>query len=736
MKHSYGAVDVVDVEATFSQRSINDQTPSQRKILPIVLFALSVIVLGLLVSRNQFQSISTLSVTLFQLQQGRGPQVRPNNIQITSIVYPTKEPTILSPTEFPTYSPTVTGPTGRLFSTYREGYPLLEHFNPSIDSIFKYKFLSNFAGIVEPYATMHIVVFSEPDSDMALSAELYSYSICSTDDDGLNCTDYSGGSSFKLPCSAGDEFFVTITDSLMNATIGDGYLRCSYVRRELRSLTEQDLSATITAMWQMWDMEEDDGQSLYGSDFHNYAQLLEFHFFGAAWQDADHVHEGNGFLPQHLKMDMIFSKSLTAIDPSVSLFYWDFTIETATGVDVWDSPMFTNSTFGSLNLPADRDVGWTYNSDNVNAGAIPNSKWANFRADMNNKFEDLKFGYGYMRVPWNLNPSNVITRFTSIDKTLPTCESHLQLISYTSFSSFLHQVPYGAHASAHGAIGGVFGCDLFDSLLDAGYIIDEEAKLNLCKNWIFYMKELYRGAIIVPLKDCTAENESGDYSTEAQHQNCGFECVPDMINILYLQLKTSILNSDFEVIDVENMPDEGWDAWKDFICDGDGFKIFGGDHLESASPADPSFWPIHPTLERLLHAKYMANGFDTDQFPSDTTSEYVCNKQTCYDSRYSVTKDVRSSISSWPSCCFGHYGEDRMIDAISGDRDAGIGPTNYEIMSWNNPMQDSYRMDYIYDSFRWDHCSAIGYDIRAQLELQHSGQAEPVVEKISSGKGW
>jgi hypothetical protein len=56
-----------------------------------------------------------------------------------------------------------------------------------------------------------------------------------------------------------------------------------------------------------------------------------------------------------------------------------------------------------------------------------------------------------------MNPANVITRFTSVDKYLPSCKAHEKLLSYTSFSSFLHQVPYGAHAATHGVIGGVFG---------------------------------------------------------------------------------------------------------------------------------------------------------------------------------------------------------------------------------------------------------------------------------------
>lgn len=273
-------------------------------------------------------------------------------------------------------------------------------------------------------------------------------------------------------------------------------------------------------------------------------------------------------------------------------------------------------------------------------------------------------------------------------------------------------------------------------MLNAGYIISEEAKQNLCKNWIFYLKELYRAAILVPKSDCESADETGAYSTAREHQKCGFTCIPDMLNILALQLRTSVLNSDYEVIDTETMPEEGYVAWKNFICEGEGYKIFGGDHLESASPADPSFWPIHPTLERILHAKYMANGFDTDVFPSDPLNEYVCNKQTCYDPDHDTTDDGHSGFGAWTTCCYGHYGGDQLMDAPNADRTRGVGPTNYEILAWNNPTKDSYAMDYIYDSFTWDHCSDAGFDISRLLMDQYKGVNEYVEEQFSSEKGW
>lgn len=254
------------------------------------------------------------------------------------------------------------------------------------------------------------------------------------------------------------------------------------------------------------------------------------------------------------------------------------------------------------------------------------------------------------------------------------------------------------------------------------------------------MKEFYRDDLIAPKSNCTALDENGEFSTAYEHQNCGYTCVPEMVNILYVQLQRSVLNSDYECVDVENMPQEGWLAWKEFICDGDGYKVFGGDHLESASPADPSFWPIHPTLERLLHARFMSGGYDTDEWPSDPINDYVCNKKTCFDDTQALTDDIRSAFSTWDSCCYGHYQDDQLLNAPDGDRYSGVGPTNREIFEWTNPTRSTYKMEYIYDGFTWDHCKDQGYDIEGLLEFLYynvtpSATNESAVE-VTSDKGW
>ena len=138
----------------------------------------------------------------------------------------------------------------------------------------------------------------------------------------------------------------------------------------------------------------------------------------------------------------------------------------------------------------------------------------------------------------------------------------------------------------------------------------------------------------------------------------------------------------------------GWAAWKAFICGGDGGRIFSGENLESASPADPSFWVIHPTLERLYHAKSMAGGFDDATWATDPVAQYVCDKYACYEG---------GVYGYYSECCDGHYAESQLID-VGGDRCSYFGMTNEDTMLSTDASSSAYGMDYIYDAFTWEHC--------------------------------
>lgn len=585
------------------------------------------------------------------------------------------------------------------FTTKRDGYEPLDFFLPDTSDLYHYNFLTTHAGIVEPHATMWVHIIN---ADATTSA---TYTICPANSQTGCISGDTQTTPFTLACTPHeDQYTITITQ---NAQQTAATLLCMYVRREFRTLTVADRDATIEAMWKLWEVDEEAGRHAYGDNFHSYSYLLDFHYFNAAWIHSDHIHEGNGFLAQHIKMTNIFEAAMQSVEPSTTLPYWDYTIETADGIKTYESPLFTENTFGSLPLPNNITWGWLYESNSLDDGKIPDGKWANFKIAANTKFDDLEYAYGYMRAPWNINPSTYITRYTATDKTFPTCKSHYDLLGYTDLADFLQEIPYAAHASTHGVIGGSFGCDTLNDMRVAGYINGVDGQLNICQNWIFYMKEFYRSAILLPQSECIAAADD-DTST------CVYICNDARKSTLLEMLQHSIMNSGIEAIPpYGEMPDEGWDAWTDFVCGGDGSKIYAGDHLESASPADPSFWPIHPTLERVFQAKLMAGGFtDSDTWPTDPVTEYVCNKAVCYD-------EDKQAFGNWDTCCYGHYEDDQMLDAPNNDRYSYVGPTNKEVHDGTNPQNPQYSMKYIYDTFTWSHCIQEGYDFDALLQGQY-----------------
>jgi hypothetical protein len=116
-----------------------------------------------------------------------------------------------------------------------------------------------------------------------------------------------------VPCSAYDEYTIFVTEYLIETdevtSYDQGTAVCIYVRREIHTLTDADRDSTMDAMYALWVYDQEEGIELYGNNFISAEVLLKFHHFNSAWQDADHIHEGNGFLPQHIKMTNIFEKS-------------------------------------------------------------------------------------------------------------------------------------------------------------------------------------------------------------------------------------------------------------------------------------------------------------------------------------------------------------------------------------------------------------------------------------------
>ena len=593
------------------------------------------------------------------------------------------------------------------FSSVHSTYGALPYFSQNktdVDSIRTYAFLASYDGVVEPMAT-HRLAFNGEEA-LHLENDLSYYRFKVVDSDGIAVAagvgyfDSSDSSDiFSINCEPWDTLEVsTIVYDSSGAAVDytESSLVCLYVRRELRELSQADLDAALDAMLEIWSLGEEEGQATYGSNFHNSTWFTSMHFFNAGQQDGDHFHEGLGFLPQHVKMSNLFELAMQAVDPSVSLFWWDFTIESAQDLGLFSSPVFSEGVFGEIRAPTNSSQGWTFAEDRLSDARIQNGRWKFLHADPIPSQFSTSNAFGYMRGPWNMNPSPYVSRFSSNATGFPSCLSYYNWLDTSDFLTFMQTAENSPHASIHGFIGGSYGCDVLDDMMEVGMIDGLAGRQSICSKWGFYIKEMYRGNYLLP--EDSDECSYKGFKLEDGDIDCGFVCNVDRYDDL-LDLFVDTLSLSKYVS--KQCGDECWGAWRDFICTGNGYQIFTGDHLEAASPADPSFWPIHPTQERLLQLRYAVGGFDEWEYPTTALKgdSWVCNHNDCYESS-------DGDRDFYDDCCYGHFEDDKMLDFTSGDRGLRYGPTNREVLAASDmSSSDSYAMPYVYSHFNFDHCS-------------------------------
>lgn len=606
------------------------------------------------------------------------------------------------------------------FTLQRVNYAPLPYFSDKYkaENIAQYKFLSDYTAVIEPYADMQLFFYDGGNSD-----SVYTYEVCESLSDGKSCqsrkvlnygTTSVSNEGVYFQCTAHDKYEISVTEynndesEILQQTKSSAI--CMYVRREIRSLTQNDLQKYLMASAALDTMSEQEGQEKFGSNYHDSSYLTKYHYFHSAWQSADHFHEGNGFLMQHVKLTNMFETIIQSVDPSVSVPYWDFTIDQAKGLSVSDSFVVGNDKYGSMPAPSN-GVYFTYHLDPIESTQIPDGRWASTKAALNTEFADLPSPYGYLRSPWNLNPNPYLTRSTlksGLHTDLPTCQTHYQTLGLDTFTDFVFDIQLKPHGATHVNIGGIYGCDALQPMLLEGYLESEGAMLDMCSNWFIITKELYRYNYILPKTECKLDSD------DLRKSSCGYTC-PNRESLF------QGLRSYTDYVNFHGAPTDARKKWTSFFCGGDAGKIFSGDHLESSSPADPSFWVIHPTLERLFHAKLMSGGFVDSSWPTDQKESYVCSKAKCY---------VNNVFAYHSECCYGHYENDAMYDAINGDKASFVGPTNSEIMKGTDPQLATYSMPYIYDEFSWSHCDVDFDELLSRLsEMTKNGETNKEFEK-------
>ena len=134
---------------------------------------------------------------------------------------------------------------------------------------------------------------------------------------------------------------------------------------------------------------------------------------------------------------------------------------------------------------------------------------------------------------------------------------------------------------------------------------------------------------------------------------------------------------------------------------------YTGDMLDSNSPMDPSFWPIHPTMERVM-SKFLLNMAGTEDWS--------------WPAHNSLT-------STSDTACTGHEPTDIMdLPGLFTAEDSG--KANMTVVDYTkmlSPYNNEVEVDYVYQDFLWDHCVAGGIPASFYYDASSSTSSEPLV---------
>jgi len=466
----------------------------------------------------------------------------------------------------------------------------------------------------------------------------------------------------------------------MSRNYSTGKIIVRYVRRELRSLTPEDREAFMQGCEVVWTTEQDAGKALYGDDFIDIKYLAGLHNHLSGDRNCDHMHDGLGFMTQHAGLTYLFEKSLQAVNPALTVPYWDWTVDTTTTAeynrsvdDLWEWDVWGADYFGSGR-----------NAEHT----VTEGRWAYTNITTNN-WNDTHNPYGHMRAPWNMNAIPYVTRFNytgsvkyaydGAEMGMPTCmDFWTMLMTCNTWYDFAWKMPYDPHARVHSVIGGSEAGEAFNKL--ARFFDDDTMEL-ISKLHFYWTKNLWRSNKLEFPEYCSSDTP--------QHQ-CKGVC-DGMEEAIRAGTGGAYIDTfgDSDVIEaIKDLSTEDQITVITSMCES-GLAI--GDQMESASPADISFWPIHPNLERIWMIKKLSGTFSNETWP----------------------KSGVSLLSSTGDECYGHGADDVLpygnIYGVAADKNL----TNAELYDIMNPLEDT--LPYIYDSFDLAHCQYYDFDFTSWL---------------------
>eukprot|EP00903_Cladosiphon_okamuranus_P013777 g12823.t1 len=486
-----------------------------------------------------------------------------------------------------------------------------------------------------------------------------------------------------------------------------------YVRREIRQLTEKDRVAFFDAMEKLYRLPTSEGNSVYGNEYKGIDFFVQMHLDGAGIEDCDHWHDDAGIMTHHVGYTLLFEQALQVVDPSVSIPYWEYTIENANGLtDYGDSEIFQDDWFGEA-------------SPNNEFHTVDRGRWA-YTPVMQDAWDFVHNPYGLLRTPWNTDPTPYVTRHNktnAMDLTnVVTCGQYQSCFNKDTLAGMNNCLNGGTHGPVHIKVGGEWNDPEEELAISLGYA-DEVPLMS---------KFLWRkGFLRMPTTCSVAVDGDGDDSTcrascpAEVYENLGmtpYDVLKDCLSAHWIAGKSGGTvywdeeNGIYNVAGHED--DEGFKAkfWLrvlNSLCD----PGHVGELYTSAAPYDPLFWVIHPSAERLMGWRRKLAAEQPDQWAMDETWDYDHGWVVGETGITCDWDDVRPGSLDMPTCskgiCGGHKADDVLPFRVKLKGET-VQMTNLEWYKFIYPDNDD--LPYMYNEFLWDHCASLGDHMGTKID--------------------
>ncbi|KAJ8600603.1 hypothetical protein CTAYLR_010048 [Chrysophaeum taylorii] len=486
---------------------------------------------------------------------------------------------------------------------------------------------------------------------------------------------------------------------------------CRYVRREIRDLSKADVRKYFGAFKILMDVDATTGRRLYGPEYRSLNYFVEIHLNLAGNARLDKLHDGLGFATQHMALTAACERSLQTVDPSIAVPYWDYTLdhhvanqETGREVEVlWSQPVWGDDMFGTATGKYK-----TMETGTFAYTLIPKNGTAAVRSP-----------YGYLRAPWNCNKDPYLLRShsfcgvqyewgdgslttlpTPTKTTWPSCAVHWDFtFRVHSLYEWIWAAGYSPHGPVHFMIGGYTHCGDLKKRFPAldpeypnknGEVVDARNKsmiLGVLKQMsVVFPKTLWRTNLVEYPRYC---------SDDTPQEECHMICYRPASDEGFREFATTSGASNLFGRWIDDIPDDLKGQFLEMICT---TPWTPGEQLEAASPIDPSFWPIHPTMDRLLAWKRIVQPFREPAWQNVSGETVYC----------------ASSSSSSSQNCEGHHPWDLTYFETTTTKKSSVGGTfatarltNAELYEAADPFD--YKLPFVYDSFAWKHCDEEGH---------------------------